>query len=283
MRLRNCIFGAALALPMPIWQTLFFAAPLGFLVVMSFWTVENFGLTPDFSGANWARMYSADYFWDTYLRTFLYAMAAAFVASVVAFPCSCAIAFLLSPTARRLVVFSLVTPYFTSYLVRCYTWKIILTDRGIINGAIGLLGIGPFPMTNNFFATMVGYLTLTLPLVILLQYFSLAHVDRSLIEAAYNLGCRRLRTISQIVIPAARIGIILAFTFAFILSFGDFVSPTFLGGSKPPTMSALMVDAIRSGSQWPRAAVVALTMVTTLLTVAFVAMRIAYGPARRRE
>ncbi len=95
-----------------------------------------------------------------------------------------------------------------------------------------------------------------------------------LVEAAHNLGCRRARTIFAVVLPAAKTGIVLAATFAFILSFGDFVSPSFLGGNKPPTMSILMVDAVRSGSQWPRAAVVALTMVATLLVVAFTAMRV---------
>ena len=281
-RRRGGLFGLVLTLPMPVWQTLFFAAPLGFLVVMSFWTVENFQLTPDLSSANWVRMYSASYFWDTYLRTVLYAALASAVSSALALPCAYALAFRVSPAARRLVVFSLITPYFTSYLVRTYTWKIVLTERGIINTALGAVGLGPFAMTSNLFATMVGYLTLTLPIVILLQYFSLANIDRTLVEAAHNLGCGRLRTVFAVVLPAAKTGIVLAATFAFILSFGDFVSPSFLGGSKPPTMSILMVDAVRSGSQWPRAAVVALTMVATLLAVAFAAMRAAYGPEKPR-
>lgn len=279
---RGGVFGPLLTLPMPVWQILFFAAPLLFLVVMSFWTVENFRLTPDFSGENWARMYSAGYFWDTYLRTTLYATLASALASGIALPCAYALAFRVSPAARRLAVFSLITPYFTSYLVRSYTWKIVLTERGLINGLLRAIGIGPFAMTNNLFATMVGYLTLTLPIVILLQYFSLANVDRNLVEAAHNLGCGRLRTVFAVVLPAAKTGIVLAATFALILSFGDFVSPSFLGGSKPPTLSLLMTDAVRSGSQWPRAAVVALTMIATLLGIAFAAMRLAYGPGKRQ-
>jgi len=280
---RRSLFGPLLALPMPVWQVLFFAAPLAFLVVMSFWTVENFRLTPDVSGANWVRMYSAEYFRDTYFRTVLYATLASVLATVIALPCAYALAFRVSPGTRRIAVFSLITPYFTSYLVRSYTWKIVLTERGLINSLLGPLGFGPFAMTNNLFATMVGYLTLTLPIVILLQYLSLANVDRSLVEAAHNLGCGRVRTVFAVVLPAAKTGIVLAATFAFILSFGDFVSPSFLGGNKPPTLSLLMTDAVRSGSQWPRAAVVALTMVATLLVVAFAAMRLAYGPGKRRS
>ncbi len=276
-------FALAHGLPMVIWQTLFFLAALCFLVVMTFWTVKNFRLTPDFSFANWVKMYSAGYFHDTYLRTLGYAALAAVVSSLLAFPCAYGLAFKVSPALRRLAVSALITPYFTSYLVRVYSWKIVLTDNGVINTVLGWIGLGPFIMINNLFATMVGYLTLCFPLVILLQYFSLSNVDRSLIEAAHNLRCGRLRTVFLVIIPSAKIGIVLAATFAFILSFGDFVSPSFLGGAKPSTMSILMVDAVKSGSHWPRASVVAITMVLSLLIVAFGALTFAYGTPKRRR
>lgn len=282
-RRRSSAFAWLLALPMPIWQTLFFVAALLFLVVMSFWSVQNFRVTPDFTFDNWIKIYSAGYFRDIYLRTVLYALLAATVSSLIAFPCAYGLAFKASPLMRRLVVASLIMPYFTSYLVRANSWKILLTDQGVINSVLGTVGLGPLPMTSNLFAVMVGYLTLILPIVVLLQYFSLANVDRRLIEAAHNLRCGRLRTVFQVIIPSARTGLILAATFAFILSFGDFVSPSFLGNNKPPTLSVLMVDAVKSGSQWPRAAVVALTMVATLLLVAFLAMNFAYGERRKRS
>ncbi len=270
-------FALAFALPMPVWQTLFFVAALLFLIVMTFWSVRNFRVEPDFTMANWVKMLSAGYFQDTYFRTVWYAALAALVASLIAFPCAYGMAFKLSPSFQRIVASSLILPYFTSYLVRAYSWKILLTENGVINGVLGYVNLGPFAMTSNLFAVLVGYMTLILPIVILLQYFSLAHVDRRLIEAAHNLRCGALRTVIQVVIPSARTGLILAATFAFILSFGDFVSPSFLGNNKPPTLSILMVDAVKSGSQWPRAAVVAITMVATLLLVAFLAMAFAYG------
>ncbi len=279
---RSHLFAWALALPMPVWQTLFFVAALLFLVVMSFWSVQNFRVTPDFTFDNWTKIYSAGYFRITYVRTVLNALLAATLASLIAFPCAYGLAFKASPLMRRIVAASLIMPYFTSYLVRANSWKILLTEQGVINSVLGTVGIGPLPMTSNVFAVMIGYLTLILPIVILLQYFSLANVDRRLIEAAHNLRCGRVRTVLQVIIPSARTGLILAATFAFILSFGDFVSPSFLGNNKPPTLSVLMVDAVKSGSQWPRAAVVALTMVATLLLVAFLAMNFAYGEKRKR-
>src|SRR5262245_1443333 len=99
-------FAAAVALPMPVWQTLFFVAALAFLVLMSFWSVESFRLIPDFSLANWIKMYGAGYFRDTYVRTCLYASLASAISSLIAFPCAYGLAFEVSPAMRRLAVSS---------------------------------------------------------------------------------------------------------------------------------------------------------------------------------
>ena len=276
-RAPRSLFGVALGAPMLIWQVVLFVAPLCFLVMMTFWSVRNYKLTPDFTLANWSKVLSTGYFWDIYLRTLLYALLAAILTSLVSFPAAFYLSFRASPGLRRAIAFLLITPYFTSYLVRIYSWKILLTDQGLINLVLAQIGLGPFRMYNNLFGTTVGYVTLCFPLVMLIQLISLSNVDRNLVEAAHNLGCGRLRTVFEVIIPSAKVGLVLGATFAFILSFGDFVSPTLLGGSKPPTLSILMVDTVRSGSDWPRASVIAMIMVVTLLAAGLGALRLAYG------
>lgn len=276
MRKSITLYGLTFSLPMLVWQVLFFLAPLLFLVALSFWTVKNFRMEPDFDTVNWVRMLGRGVFWDAYLRTFALATAAAIITSALAFPCAYAIAFKLSETARRWAIFLMVIPFFTSYLVRVYSWQIFLSDNGIINALFAKVGLGPYGMLNSDFGTMIGYLTLSLPLVVLLQLFSLIFVDRTLIEAAHNLRCGRLRTVFEVVVPSARVGLVIAALFCFILTFGDFVSPLYLGGGKPPTLSILITDTTKSGQQWPRAAVIALTMIATLLAVAFAAVSYAY-------
>lgn len=268
-------------LPLLLWQAAFFIVPLAFMVALSFWLVKNYRMQPDFVFKNWDRMFSRGYFWDAYWLTLGRATLAAIVVSVLAFPASFALAFKVSETTRRWLIFFLIIPFFTSYLVRAYAWQVILAEQGVINAALGTLGIGPFTMLNSGFGAMVGYLTLTLPLVIILQTFSLAAVDRNLIEAAWNLGCSRARTVLTVIIPSAKIGLIIGAVFCFILSFGDFVAPYYLGGSKPPTLSILIIDTTKSGQQWPRAAVVAICMIVTLFAVAFAAIAAAYGRPKR--
>lgn len=277
MRRALSIYGLTFSLPLLVWQVLFFVAPLVFLVALSFWTVKNFTMRPDFDPVNWVTMYGKPVFWQAYGITFALAASASVLASLLAFPCSYAIAFKLSDRARRWAVFLMVIPFFTSYLVRVYSWQIFLSDAGIVNVLLGQIGLGPYAMLNTPGATMVGYMTLSLPLVILLQLFSLVFIDRNLIEAAHNMRCGRLRTVFEVVIPSARVGLVIAALFCFILTFGDFVSPVYLGGGDPTTLSILITDTTKSGQQWPRAAVIALTMIGTLLAVAFVAVRFAYA------
>ncbi len=146
------------------------------------------------------------------------------------------LAFHTSASLRRWAIFLLIIPFFTSYIVRIFAWQVILAQQGVINGGLGLVGLGPYAMLKRSFGTMIGYVTLCLPLAIILQTFSLASIDRRLVEAAHNLGCGRFRTVYAVVVPLAKTGLIVSAVFCFILSFGDFVAPYYLGGSKPPTL-----------------------------------------------
>ena len=276
MRRPVSLYGLTFSLPLLVWQLLFFVFPLLFLIALSFWTVKNFTMRPDFDAVNWMTMYGRRVFWQAYGTTLILAAAASVLTSVMAFPCSYALAFKLSENARRWAVFLMVIPFFTSYLVRVYSWQIFLSDAGIINVILSWIGLGPFHLLNTVGATMIGYLTLSFPLVVLLQLFSLVFVDRNLIEAAHNLRCGRVRTVFAVIIPSARVGLVIAALFCFILSFGDFVSPVYLGGGEPTTLSILITDTTKSGQQWPRAAVIALTMIGTLMIVAFAAVKFAY-------
>jgi spermidine/putrescine transport system permease protein len=264
-------------LPLLIWQGAFFVVPLVFMAAMSFWLVKNYRMEPAFVFDNWARMLGRGAFWDAYWLTLWRAVLAGIIASLVAFPAALFLSFRLSENARRFALLCLIVPFFTSFLVRAYAWQVILAESGPVNAALGTLGLGPFTMLNSGFGAMIGYLTLVLPLVVIFQTWSLAAIDKNLIEAAGNLGAAPLRILVSVIIPAAKTGLVLGAVFAFIMTFGDFVSPFYLGGSKPPTLTILIIDTTKSGQQWPRAAVVAIIMILTLFAVATAALKAAYG------
>lgn len=264
-------------LPLLLWQGAFFLIPLLFMAALSFWLVKNYRMEPAFAFDNWERILGRGAFWDAYWLTLWRAVLAGMIATALAFPASLFLAFHLSPQGRRFALLCLVVPFFTSFLVRAYAWQVILAESGPVNAVLGGIGLGHFTMLNSGFGAMVGYLTLVMPLVVIFQTWSLAAIEKSLIEAAGNLGASPLRTLVSVVIPAAKTGLVLGALFAFIMTFGDFVSPFYLGGSKPPTLTILIIDTTKSGQQWPRAAVVAIMMIVTLFAVATAALKAAYG------
>ena len=224
------LYGLTFSLPMVLWQLVFFVFPLLFLVALTFWLVKNYRMVPGFETVNWVKMYTRGYFWDAFGFTFAMALASTAVTSVLAFPCAYALAFNVSRTVRRWAVFFLIIPFFTSYLVRAYTWQIFLGDEGIINGFLSLFGLGPLPLLNSPVGTLVGYLTLTLPLVVVLQLFSLSAVDRSLVEAAWNLGASEWRAMAVVILPFTRPAIVSALCLTAAVSFDEFAVAWFVSG-----------------------------------------------------
>jgi spermidine/putrescine transport system permease protein len=263
-------------LPIIIWQFFFFVGPVLFMVSMSFFLVKNYRMTEAFEFINWYKMLSRGYFWDSYKYTIFISMVSTVCAMSLAFPAAFALAFTASETTRRWAIFLLIIPFFTSYLVRTFSWFVILSESGVVNAVLGYIGLGPFTMLNTHFGTLVGYMTLTLPLVVILQTVTMSNIDKTLIEAARNLGCKPFATIWQVIIPLSKTGLIIAAIFCFILSFGDFVAPFYLGGSQETTLPILILDTTKSGQQWPRAAVVAIIMMATLFAIAFTGIALAY-------
>ena len=270
------IYALTWRLPIIVWQMFFFVGPVIFMIAMSFFLVKNYRMTEAFEFVNWSKMMSKSYFWDSYFYTIMISTASSALAMCLAFPAAFTLAFNANETVRRWAIFLLIIPFFTSYLVRTFSWFVILSEKGVVNAFLSYLGLGPYTMLNTNFGTLVGYMTLTLPLVVILQTITMANIDKTLIEAARNLGCKPFATIWRIVIPLSKTGLIVAAIFCFILSFGDFVAPFYLGGSQEPTLPILILDTTKSGQQWPRAAVVAIFMMATLFTVAFTGIAVAY-------
>ena len=265
--------------PLPVWLTVFFLGPVLLLFWLSFWDVRNFSLIPGFYLKSWVKVLTADYFWAAYFRTIQLAFLAAVLSSIIALPCALSATFFFSLRARLMFLALTVLPFFTSFVVRIYSWQIYLVENGVFNKFLGLFGIPTESLLNSKFAILIGYVTLTLPIVIVIQSVSLLSMNKTLINAGYNLGCGPARILTSVILPSAKPGIVIGFLFAFIFSFGDFVSPTYLGGGKFITLSILIADTVKSGQQWPRAAVVAVVMILTLLATAVAGVLFAY---RRR-
>src|SRR5262249_17824067 len=140
---RHRVFALFWGTPLLIWQAAFFLVPLGFLVAVTFWSVRNFRVQPDATLANWSKILATDYVWDAYFRSVALSAGCCLVATGAAFPLAYFVAFRLSLRARLLATCLLIVPFFTSYLVRVYTWRTMLGLHGAVNSFLSTLGIPP--------------------------------------------------------------------------------------------------------------------------------------------
>ena len=143
------VFSVFWGAPLLVWQGAFFFAPFAFLVVLTFWSVRSFRVQPDATLKNWIRILTTDYVWSAYLRSVALSAACSLITTAAAFPFAYYVAFRLSMRARVFATCLLIVPFFTSYLVRVYTWRTMLGQHGAVNNLFAWIGLPAQTMTDR--------------------------------------------------------------------------------------------------------------------------------------
>jgi len=243
--------------PSLIWLFLLLLAPLTFMVTVSFLTVDT--LTYEIiwdqpTAENYTGLFSGSGpFWETaFFRSlslsYLIASVTTVLCLVLAFP----LAYFLARRDDRtfkIVIFLVLLPFFTMYLVRAYSWLLMFGPSGAINDTLVRLGIvdGPIEALNyGVLAIIVGLTHAYFPYMLLSLYASLDGLDFSLIEAARDLGASRTSALKDIILPLVLPGIISGSLFVFVPSLGAFITPRFLGQGKVLMIGQLIEERISS-------------------------------------
>jgi putrescine transport system permease protein len=175
---------------------------------------------------------------------------------------------------RHILLLMIILPFWTSFLIRVYAWIGILKPQGLLNDLLLALGLIDQPLTilHTQLAVYIGIVYSYLPFMVLPLYANLARLDRTLLEAAADLGARPATAFARITLPLSLPGIIAGSMLVFIPAVGEFVIPDLLGGPDSLMVGKLMWTEFFSNKDWPLASALALTMLT-LLVVPFVAMQ----------
>ena len=161
----------------------------------------------------------------------------------------------------------MILPFWTSFLIRVYAWVGILSNEGLLNQFLLWLGIIDTPLTimNTTTAVYIGIVYTYLPFMILPIYAALDRLDESLIEAAEDLGCSRLKAFWLVTIPLSRNGIIAGCFLVFIPALGEFVIPSLLGGSGTLMIGKVLFEEFFNNRDWPVASAVAVILLLRLI------------------
>ncbi|MEX0310663.1 MAG: ABC transporter permease subunit [Tateyamaria sp.] len=207
-----------------------------------------------------------DLYWKAYLSSLQIAFISTLLTLLVGYPMAYAMA--RAPAEWRPTLLMLVIlPFWTSFLIRVYAWVGILSGEGFLNQFLLWIGIIDAPLTilNTNTAVYIGIVYTYLPFMILPIYSALDRLDGSLIEAAEDLGCSRIKAFWLVTIPLSRNGIIAGCFLVFIPALGEFVIPSLLGGSGTLMIGKVLFEEFFSNRDWPVASAVAVILLLILI------------------
>ena len=181
-----------------------------------------------------------------------------------------------------MLVFLLILPYWTSFLLRTFAWRIILAPEGTLSQTLKQLGVitRPLLILDTNAAVQLGIIYNYLPVMILPMYVALDRIDGSLLRASMDLGAGPFRTFWQVTLPLAAPGILGGLLLTFILAAGDYVVPTILGGTKGLMVGNLVATQILSAQNLPMGAAMAVMLIMLLALVIATAGLIIFAVSR---
>jgi putrescine transport system permease protein len=238
-------------------------------------TWKNGAIAFSLKFANYALLLSDDLYFRTYVSSLEYAAVTTLLCLVIGYP----FAYFMARARRSLqpaLLMLVMLPFWTSFLLRVYAWKALLTEHGLAADAIESLGLdralawaglipGPGQLMNTPFSLVLGMTYTYLPFMILPLYSNLAKMDLRLLEAASDLGANAWTAFWTVTVPLSRAGIIAGAMLVFIPCVGEYVIPELLGGPQTQMIGRTLWDEFFSNNDWPMACTVAVAMILLVI------------------
>ena len=251
-----------------------FAFPIFFLVAYSFWTQDYVTVNTTLTLENYKIVVNKASYHVLIKRSLIISSLTTLVTVLLAYPMAYFVAFVVKDH-KLLWLIALTIPFWTSYLLRVFAWKLILGYNGVINGSLSNLGLIDNPLSfllYNPFAVFVTLAHAWSAFAILPIYVSLEKIDRSLLEAASDLGDSAFRRFWRITFPLSYPGVLAASLIIFIPTTGDFITPKLVGGSEGIMVANLIQVMFGKANNWPLGSSLAIITMTivVILVICFV-------------
>ena len=205
-------------------------------------------------------------YWKAYLSSLQIAFFSTLLTLLVGFPIALGMAN--APERwRPMLMLMIILPFWTSFLIRIYSWMGILNQEGLLNQLLLWVGIvnEPLKMINTNFAVYIGIIYTYLPFMVLPIYATLERLNPALLEAAEDLGCSRTQSFWLVTVPLSKPGVIAGCFLVFIPALGEFVIPSLLGGSQTLMIGKVLWEEFFSNRDWPVASAVAVVLLLILV------------------
>ncbi len=258
------------------------AMPLLVLFSLSFWLQDYVDFIKTFSWKNYADFFAKPIYGSILFKSIKISGLVTLVTVLLAYPMAYFIAFRIK--TNKLVWLILITvPFWTSYLLRVFAWKVMLGYNGVVNSGLKSIGLISEPLEFLLYNPMAVTLTLAhawAAFAILPIYVSLEKIDRSLLEAARDLGENAFMTFVRVTLPLSLPGVIAASLLVFIPTVGDYVTPTLVGGPSGIMIGNIIQSMFGKAFNWPLGAAIS---VMSMLTVTIMVCAFLWGTHRFRR
>ena len=216
--------------------------------------------------AHYAFLFTDSLYFATYVNSVVVAAVTTLFCLLLGYPMAYYIA-RSNPNSRNLLMMAVMLPFWTSFLIRVYAWIGILKNNGLLNNFLMTIGLihTPIELYRTNTAVYIGMVYSYLPFLVMPLYAHLVKMDLTLLEAAYDLGCKPWTAYTRITVPLSKNGIIAGSLLVFIPAVGEYVIPELLGGADTLMIGRVMWDEFFNDMDWPMASAVTVAMVLLLL------------------
>jgi putative spermidine/putrescine transport system permease protein len=254
------------------WLVIAYLGSLAVLLVAAFWQLDEFSgkVVHSYGLQNFQTLAEGSVYRTIVLRTVLIAAAVTVTDALLAFPIAFTMAKIARPRTRALLVIAVLMPLWSSYLVKVYAWRIILQEDGILNWALGPLGLSG-PGFGNV-ATWLVFSYLWLPYMVLPIYAGLERIPASLLDASGDLGGRPGLTFRRVILPLALPAVVAGSIFTFSLTLGDYITPRLVSSTQ--FIGNVVYDNVGVANNLPLAAAFATVPIVIMVLYLLVARRL---------
>ena len=263
-------------LPLLLVLVLFLVAPVAIILAVSFWDYTEFSLIPDFVLTNYIEIFESGVTYSTYLNTFKFAFLGWFFTVVIGFTLAYFLAFHVRTLRWQIILFLICTiPFWTSNIIRMIAWIPVLGRNGLVNSLLLELGVIGEPLEwllYSDFAVILAFVHLYTLFMLVPIFNSMMRIDRSIIEAARDMGASSLQILISVIIPLCLPGIAIGTIFVVSLIMGDFITVQAMSGGQSASVGLAMNNK-RALLQYPAAAADAIILLFVVLGMVAILMR----------
>ena len=263
-------------LPLLSVLVLFLVAPVIIILAVSFWDYTEFSLIPDFVLTNYIEIFESGVTYSTYLNTFKFALLGWLFTVIIGFTLAYFLAFHVRTLRWQIILFLICTiPFWTSNIIRMIAWIPVLGRNGLMNSLLLELGVIGEPLEwllYSDFAVILAFVHLYTLFMLVPIFNSMMRIDKSIIEAAQDMGANSLQILINVIIPLCLPGIAIGTIFVVSLIMGDFITVQAMSGGQSASVGLAMNNK-RALLQYPAAAADAIILLCVVLGMVAIRMR----------